>query len=57
MEILKYAGYEGSAELDVARGICRGKILLITDLVTYQSDSIKGLQKAFEEAVKDYIQP
>ena len=56
MEILKYKGYEGSTELDVARGICRGKILLINDLVTYESDSIKGLQNAFEEAVEDYLQ-
>lgn len=56
MEILKYKGYEGSTELDTTRGICRGKILLINDLVTYESDSIKELQKAFEEAVEDYLQ-
>lgn len=56
MEILKYKGYEGSAELDLARGVCRGKLLLINDLVTYESDSIAGLQGAFEEAVEDYIE-
>jgi predicted HicB family RNase H-like nuclease len=35
MDILKYKDYEGSAELDMTRGVCRGKILFIDDLVTY----------------------
>lgn len=55
MNILKYKGYEGSAELDVARGVCRGKLLFISDLVTYESSSIPALQKEFEAAVDDYI--
>lgn len=56
MDILKYRGYEGTAELDMARGVCRGKILLINDLVTYESSEISGLQQAFEAAVEDYIE-
>ena len=56
MEILKYRDFEGSAELDMDQQVCRGKILFIDDLVTYQSASIKGLQKQFEDAVEDYIQ-
>lgn len=56
MDILKYNGYEGTAELDMDRGLCRGKILFINDLVTYQSDSPKDLQREFEAAVDDYIE-
>jgi predicted HicB family RNase H-like nuclease len=56
MDIIKYKEYEGTAELDMERGVCRGKILFIDDLVTYESDSPKGLQKAFEEAVDDYLE-
>jgi len=56
MDILKYKGYEGTAELDVERGVCRGKILLIDDLVTYESDSPRNLKKEFEDAVDDYLQ-
>lgn len=56
MEILNYKGYEGSTVLDVTRGVYRGKILLINDLVTYESDPIKGLRKGFEEAVEEYLQ-
>lgn len=56
MDILTFQGYEGTAELDMERGVCRGKILFIGDLVTYQADSPKELQGAFEEAVTDYIE-
>ena len=56
MDILKYKGYEGTAELDMTRGVCRGKILLINDLVTYESSEIASLQKEFEAAVDDYIE-
>ncbi|WP_332776682.1 type II toxin-antitoxin system HicB family antitoxin [Polaromonas sp.] len=56
MEILKYKEFEGSAELDMKRNVCRGKILYIDDAVTYESKSIGDLQKQFEEAVDDYIE-
>jgi predicted HicB family RNase H-like nuclease len=56
MDILKYKGYEGTAELDMTRGVCRGKILLINDLVTYESSAISELQREFEAAVDDYIE-
>ena len=56
MNILKYKDYEGTAELDMARGVCRGKILFINDLVTYESALPADLQKEFELAVDDYIE-
>lgn len=55
MDILKYKDYEGTAELDMVRGICRGKILFIDDLVTYEADSPRELQREFESAVDDYV--
>jgi predicted HicB family RNase H-like nuclease len=56
MEILKYKEFEGSAELDVKRGVCRGKILHIDDVVTYESKTVLRLQKEFEFAVDDYLE-
>ena len=56
MDTLEYKGYEGTAELDMTRQICRGKILFINDLVTYEADSPANLQKEFEIAVDDYIE-
>lgn len=55
MNILKYKGYEGSVELDLEGGVCRGKILFVRDLVTFQSVSIADIQKEFEAAVDDYL--
>ena len=55
MDILKYKDYEGTADLDMARQVCRGKILFIDDLVTYEAASPTELQTEFEAAVDDYI--
>lgn len=55
VDILKYKEYEGTAELDMGRGVCRGKILFIDDLVTYEADSPRELQGEFEAAVDDYL--
>lgn len=56
MDILKYKEYDGTAELDMARRVCRGKILFIDDLVTYEAASPHDLQKEFEAAVDDYLE-
>nr|WP_276595304.1 type II toxin-antitoxin system HicB family antitoxin [Roseateles albus] len=39
----------------MTRNTCRGKVLFIDDLVTYESSSPANLQKEFEEAVDDYL--
>lgn len=56
MNILKHNDYEGTAEIDTERMVCRGKILFINDLVTYEANSPADLQKAFEEAIDDYLE-
>ena len=43
MNILKYKDFEGSAELDMERQVCRGKLLFIDDLVTYEAASIANV--------------
>jgi predicted HicB family RNase H-like nuclease len=54
--LLKYRGYEGTAELDLERGVCRGKLLFIDDLVTYESEKPAGLVAEFHAAVDDYLE-
>lgn len=56
MDLLKYQDYEGTAELDIERCVCRGKILFIDDLVTYEAKNPADLQSEFEAAVRDYIE-
>lgn len=52
---LSHMGYEGSVEFDLEDKIVHGKILGIRDLVTYESESIRGLVDAFCESVEDYL--
>ncbi len=56
MDLLQYNGYEGTAELDMTRCTCRGRVLFIHDLVTYEAKTPDQLQKEFEAAVDDYIE-
>lgn len=55
MDLLHYKGYEGTAELDMARRVCRGRVLFIDDLVTYEASTPDLLQKEFEAAIDDYV--
>jgi predicted HicB family RNase H-like nuclease len=56
MDLMHCKGYEGTAEVDLARRVCRGRILYIDDLVTYESRTPERLQREFEAAVDDYIE-
>lgn len=55
MDILHHKGYEGTAEIDMDRLVCRGKILFINDLIIYEASAPAELQHAFEAAVDDYL--
>ena len=56
MDILNYKGYEGTTGIDMSRKVCRGKVLFIGDLVTYEAPSPPELQIEFEAAVDDYLE-
>ena len=56
MNTLTYKSFTGSAEIDVAEGVCFGRILFINDLISYQSDKPCDLQSEFEAAVEDYLE-
>jgi predicted HicB family RNase H-like nuclease len=56
MKTLRYKSFIGSAEIDVAEGVCFGRILFINDFISYQSDTPRDLQSEFEAAVEDYLE-
>lgn len=56
MDTMSYKGFEGTAQLDMSRNLCYGKLLFINDLVTYEAESPAALQKEFEAAVDDYLE-
>jgi predicted HicB family RNase H-like nuclease len=53
--MLKYKEFIGSVEYSDDNECFFGKILGITDLVTFEGDSVVALKNAFTEAVEDYI--
>ncbi len=55
MNTLKCNGFIGSFNYIEDDNILYGKIEGITDLVTFEGNSIKEIKEAFNEAVEDYI--
>ena len=53
--VLKYKDYLGSVEFSAADNSFFGKIIGISDLVTFEGESVSSLKKAFAEAVDDYL--
>jgi predicted HicB family RNase H-like nuclease len=53
--IFEYKGYSGSLEVSAEDHCLFGKILFITDLVTYEAETVSDLEAEFVAAVDDYI--
>ena len=54
--LLKYKEYLGTVSFSDEDQCLYGKLIGIDDLVSYESDSVSGLKKAFEDAVEDYLE-
>jgi len=54
-ELMQYKNYYGSVHFNAQDLILYGKLEFIRALVSYEADNAKGLKKAFEEAVDDYL--
>jgi len=54
-DLMQYKGYYGSVHFDNEDLIFHGKIEFIRALVTYEATDARGLKKAFEEAIDDYL--
>ena len=54
-DFIKYKDYYGSVHFDEEDLIFHGKIEFIRALVSYEATDAKGLKKAFEAAVDDYL--
>lgn len=53
--VFTYKGYTGSIELSVEDNCLYGKILGITDLISYEGYTISELRGNFENAVDEYL--
>lgn len=54
-DMMEYKGYLGSAHYSDDDKVFYGKVEFIRALVSYEGADVKSLQKAFKEAVDDYL--
>jgi predicted HicB family RNase H-like nuclease len=50
-----YQGYSGSIEFDDEDMVFHGRVLGISDIVTFEAESAEELVKAFRDSVDDYL--
>jgi predicted HicB family RNase H-like nuclease len=55
-DVLQYNGFIGSVHFNADDAVFYGKIEGISDLVTFEGESVTELQQAFREAIEDYIE-
>lgn len=54
-EVLESRGYKGTISYSVNDSCYHGKIVDISDLVTYEADSYEELVEEFKDAVLEYM--
>ena len=53
--VLESRGYKGTLSYSVNDSVWHGKIVDISDLVTYEADSYEELVEEFKDAVLEYM--
>lgn len=53
--MMEYKGYIGKVEFDAEAKILHGEVVGIRDVVTFQGNSVKEVEKAFRDSVDDYL--
>lgn len=56
MSVMTYKGYHARVDFEPNDGVFAGRLAGINDIITFESDNVKGLQAAFHEAVDDYLE-
>ena len=55
MDVLYYKGYLGTVEYSAEDECFYGKVLGITDLISYEGNDIDELRRDFRDGIDDYI--
>lgn len=55
MNNLIYKGYTGTIEASIEDGCLHGQLLFITDIITYEGNTVEEIKTSFEEAVDHYL--
>lgn len=54
-DVLEYKGYVAKVTFDAEEHLLRGKVQGIVDSVDFESDSLTGVETAFQDAVDRYL--
>ncbi len=54
-DMMNFKDYYGSVHYNDDDGIFHGKVEFVRALINYEGEDVKGLRRAFEEAVNDYL--
>ena len=52
---MTYKGYIGQVEYDEEQHIFSGSVVNTRDVITFQGESVRELETAFQESVDDYL--
>lgn len=55
MSTLEYNGYRGSVEFSQEDRVLHGRLLGIEDVISFEGGNVDELERAFREAVDDYL--
>ena len=55
MDTMEYKGYRGAVRYSAEDRVLHGRILGIEDVVSFEGADVEDLEKAFHEAVDDYL--
>lgn len=54
--MMEYKGYIAETVVDEEAGVIHGEVINTRDVITFQSDGVKGLRRAFRDSVEDYLE-
>ena len=55
MNNLSYKNYYANVQFEADSDVFVGRLIGITDIITFEADNVDGLKTAFQEAVDDYL--
>ncbi len=53
---MKYRGYEALVSFDEDDRVLCGRVLSTRDVISFEAESVDGIERAFHEAVDDYLE-
>ena len=54
--MMTYKGYTGQIEVDEKAGILHGRVIDITDVITFEGTTVDEIRQAFRDSVDDYLE-